>query len=56
LLHQSAYSFTELRTVDGTEFPTFQQAAQVIGLFESQNEAEFVMDEAIASYYRPGQL
>jgi hypothetical protein len=56
LLHRSAYSFTDLRTVDGTEFPTFQQAAQAIGLFESQNEAEFVMDEAIASYYRPGQL
>jgi hypothetical protein len=54
LLHRSIYSFTELRAVDGTECPTFQQAAQAIGLFESQNEAEFVMDEAIASYYRPG--
>jgi hypothetical protein len=27
LLHRSAYSFTELRTVNGIEYPTFQQAA-----------------------------
>jgi hypothetical protein len=56
LLHRSAYSYTDLRTVEGTEYPTFQQAAQALGLFDNENEADFVMREGVESHCRPSQL
>ena len=39
LLHRSAYSFEELKMVNGVHHRTFQEAAITIGLFEDRSEA-----------------
>ena len=56
LLHQPAYSFSDLRSVHGTEYPTFHQAATALGLFDNEIEAEQALREAVDSYCSPAQL
>jgi hypothetical protein len=56
LQRRPARSFEDLRTVDGTIYPTFQRAAIALGLFVSHQEAEFAMTEAVANSYTPHQL
>ncbi|OBZ81223.1 hypothetical protein A0J61_10728, partial [Choanephora cucurbitarum] len=38
--------FADMRTVDGTVYPTYQQAAEALGLLESDNQWEQCMAEA----------
>ncbi len=56
LLHRPAYSFSDLRSVHGTEYPTFHQAATALGLFDNETEAEQALGEAVDSYCSPAQL
>ena len=55
-MHQAARSFEELRTVGGTQFPTFQEAAAALGLFANASEAKEAMKEAVESYSTPREL
>jgi hypothetical protein len=56
LQHRSAYNFQELRTVHGRVYPTYQEAATALGLFENVSEAAHAIEEAVAAYSRPSQL
>ena len=47
LLHHSAYSFSELRSVHNMEHPTFYQAVTALGLFNNETEAEQALREAV---------
>jgi hypothetical protein len=49
-------SWTELRTIDGVQYDTFQDAAIAAGIFASDNEAELAMREAISNLATPHQL
>jgi hypothetical protein len=51
-----ARSFLELRTVDGCEYPTYQQAATHLGLFADKNEAVYTLAEAVHALKTPRQL
>lgn len=53
---RAARSFRDLRTIDGQEYPTFQDAATALGLFEDEHEAEYTLAEAVAALYTPRQL
>jgi len=48
-------SYDELRTVDGTLFPTFHAAAKELGLMNDELEWIHAMEEA-ATYMMPKQL
>jgi hypothetical protein len=52
LQHLPAYNFQDLRTVFDQVYPTFQQAAVALGLFEDITEAARAMEEAITAYWR----
>lgn len=56
LNYKPALSFEDLRTVNGEEFPTFQDAATALGLFADRREAEYALAEAIAALRTPRQL
>ena len=56
LLHRPAYSFSELRTVHNTEYPTFHQAATALGLFNNETEAEQALREAVDFHSSPARL
>jgi hypothetical protein len=56
LVHKSAYSYEDLRTIDGVTYQTFQEAATQLGLFENINKAECCLQEAIAFFYTPYHL
>jgi hypothetical protein len=56
LQHLPAFNFQDLQTVFSQVYPTFQQAAIALGLFEDVTEAARAMEEAIAAYCRPSQL
>ena len=56
LQHRPAASFQDLRTVDGHPYATYQEAAIALQLFRDNREAEYALNEAIASYSRPSQL
>jgi len=56
LLHKPAYSYEELRSVNGIIYPTFQEAAIQLGLFANINEAENCLQEAVAFHYAPYHL
>jgi hypothetical protein len=47
LQHGAFRSFSSARTVNGTEFATFQEAANTLGLFADTNEATYALLEAI---------
>lgn len=56
LQHRPALSFEDLRTIDGTEYNTFQEAATALGLFADQNEGIYALKEAIETLRTPRQL
>ena len=51
-----ANSFSDLRTVNGIERQSFQDAATAIGLFEHETEANYVLTESITTLKTPNQL
>ncbi|KIY51825.1 hypothetical protein FISHEDRAFT_12425, partial [Fistulina hepatica ATCC 64428] len=53
LLHRPARSFSQLRTVDGVEYLSFQEAAYALHLFADENEAQHAMNEAVESLRTP---
>jgi hypothetical protein len=53
---RSAYSYDDLKTVDGVLHPTFQEAAKAFGLFNDEAEAEYAMHEAVSQLSTPRQL
>ncbi|CDO71194.1 hypothetical protein BN946_scf184845.g64 [Trametes cinnabarina] len=56
LQHRAANSFLDLRTVDGVQHDTFQDAANALGLFAHDNEGELSVLEAITTLSTPRQL
>lgn len=56
LLHKSASSFDELKTVNGIILDTFQEAALELGLVTNENEGDYCMNEAITNLFSPAQL
>jgi PIF1-like helicase len=56
LVVRPGYSFRELRTINGLEYPTFQDAAAAMGLFATESEAEHSLIEAITTLRTPHQL
>lgn len=55
LLHRTARSFEDLRTVDGIILPSFVEAAKAHGLLDIENEAELCLDEQ-RTYCTPAEL
>jgi hypothetical protein len=53
LLNTPCRSFDDLRTVDGTVFDTFQEAAKHCGIFADQSEDIFTLHKAVSSLYTP---
>ncbi|KAJ6019739.1 hypothetical protein N7499_003178 [Penicillium canescens] len=51
-----ANSFEDVRTMRGHCYPTYQEAATELGLFQDNHEAVYAMNEAITAYSRPSQL
>ena len=56
LLHTSPRSFEEARTIDGTVYTTFREAAQALGLLHDDAEGQLCFNEARDSGYSPVQL
>lgn len=56
LCQRPARSFEDLRTIDGHIFPSFQEAATELGLFQNQKEAIHALQEAVDNLYTPAQL
>jgi len=56
LLSRPAVDWTDLRTINGTVHPSFQSACVAMGIFASQNEAQFCMQEAVDTLRTPYQL
>lgn len=55
LQHWSAFRFEDLRTIHNRVYPTYQEAARALGLFEDESEAVRAMREAVAAY-QPSRL
>ena len=51
-----AYSFEQLRTVNGIVYPTFQEAATARGLFSDRSEAIQVLEEGKELGYSPALM
>jgi hypothetical protein len=51
-----AFSFQDVRTIRGQYYPTYQEAATALGLFQDDHDAVYAIKEAIAAYCRPLQL
>ena len=56
LLSRPGTHWTDLRTIAGTVYPSFQAACIVLGIFAIQNEAHFCMQEAVDTLRTPYQL
>jgi len=56
LLHEPAYSYEVLCSVNRIIYPTFQEATIQLGLFANINEAENWLQEAVAFHYAPYHL
>jgi hypothetical protein len=56
LLHRSAHSWKDLKTIHGVLHPTFQSAAQNLGLFQNSNEATMAFEELLHLQSPPSQL
>ena len=56
LQSRPALSFLDARTINGVTYETFQEAAIASGLFADHNEAQYAMEEAIATLATPRQL
>jgi hypothetical protein len=53
LQHRPAYGFTDLRTVRGRVYTTYQKAAAVLGLFQDKTESEHALQEPAPLPLRP---
>jgi hypothetical protein len=53
---RASNSFSDVRTVNNIEYPTFQDAAIQLGLFADTNEAMYAMLEAVQTLRTPRQL
>jgi hypothetical protein len=53
---QPARSFKDLRTVNGTLYPSFQGACVALNLFSDETEAEYCFTEAVESLHTPHQM
>jgi hypothetical protein len=56
LLHRPARSYEGLRTIDGTVYTTFHEAAVLFGLFSNENEAQFALHEGVLCLITAHQL
>lgn len=56
LQHHSGRTWSDLYTVAGVRYTSFQAVAIALGLFPQDGEAHFAMTEAIDASYSPGQL
>ncbi len=56
LLHSSPRSFEQARTVDGTVYDTYHNAAQALGLLHDDSEGQLCFNEARDGGYSPAQL
>ena len=56
LQSRATLSFVDAHTVNNVIHQTFQEAAIALGLFADQNEAQYAIDEAIATLATPRQL
>jgi hypothetical protein len=56
LQNRPANSFLDIRTIAGVVYGTYQEAALALGLFATDNEAEYSMMEAVAALRTPRQM
>jgi hypothetical protein len=56
LMHHPARSFQQLRTIEGTLYHTYHEAALSVGLFNDINKGYFALEEAVANHQLPTQL
>ncbi|TVY62600.1 ATP-dependent DNA helicase pif1 [Fusarium oxysporum f. sp. cubense] len=56
LQNRPAYSFIDLRTIDGTVYSSYQETAVALGLFRDVCEAQYALEEAVSSFALPPQL
>ena len=56
LQHHHARSFQHLRTVRGTIYETWHETAKALGLFVTETEAHYALEEAVAALRTPAQL
>lgn len=56
LLHKSARDWIDIRTINGITYPTHQEAARALGLFDDQNEGIMAFEELVAFGVAPAQL
>jgi hypothetical protein len=56
LQQRAASSFSDLRTVEGIEHGTFQEAATAMGVFANQTEGEYALQESTRALKTPAQL
>jgi hypothetical protein len=56
LVCRPAYSYLDLKTVEGTIHPSFQEAATALRIFARQSEAEYALREAIRVLKTPAEL
>jgi hypothetical protein len=55
LRHRSAFRFEDLRTIHNRVYPTYQEAARALGLFEDESEVVCAVRKAVAAYH-PSRL
>jgi hypothetical protein len=56
LLHRSARSWVDIRTVEGIVYPTHQEAARAMGLFDNRYEGVMAFEELLNLGTAPAQL
>jgi hypothetical protein len=56
LLHRSARDWVDIRTVDGVTYPTHQDAARAMGLFDNRDEGIMAFEELLHFGAAPAQL
>jgi 7-cyano-7-deazaguanine synthase in queuosine biosynthesis len=56
LLHRSAQSWADTRTVEGVVYPTHQEAARAMGLFDNRDEGVMAFEELLNLGTAPAQL
>ena len=56
LIRQPARSYVKLRTIDGIMFDSFHEAAVRLGLFANENEGQYALADAVASFCTLAQI
>ena len=49
-------SYIDLRVFNGVSYPTFQEAAKAMGIFDNERECVIAFEEAISFHKTPSQL